>query len=791
MNIKTNILVLFALVLPCFGHAQIKVKGTLVDSTGEPVRYSLILLESNNQINYKLISDNSGKFEAGIVQGKYDFIVKQFDNVVFKKQFTFLSDTNLYEILIRGELKIPEVEILGKRKLFTLKSDRIVYRVDKDPFSKNMGMFDVFKRIPRIRVKEGNQVEMVGKNKIRYLINGKIQELSDEAMKRRLESMKSEDIQKIEAISIPPSKFNAEDNVGYINIITKQDETLGFKGDIYSSLNRNEYTSNSIGTNIYYSSSKFEFSLGGSFDNLNTINDLNRLYDFNSNKQVSDKNTRLKGLVYNINSILKYKYSNNIEVGITLNYLKNKFSYNSSDNSIYTNKILNIRDSIVTSDISSPVKPDNASLLAAYIEYKIDTLGKILNVTYNNYNKNIVSESNVNSSVYYNSSKSNIVYNLFNSNNNIYTINSLRIDLTLPFNKISNEVGVAASQINNNSISQVTATYLNNKQNEDYDYIEKKVACYGSTNLSLGKYVDMKFGLMYEYTITKGYSTLSGNNYKNSYGYFSPTAFLGIKINSNQTISLSYGKGIKRPDFVDLNPFRFYTSVYNYYAGNSSLQPSVTHNFEINYSNSGSVYVSGYYYRLINGIDFVTTFDNNIQFTFPVNNFNFNKYGAYISYSMSPFKFWSLMLSGDLYYTESKPTSMKYKTSEINGWGATAGLQSDWILNKRKNLLMHIGYTYFFPRIDDMTYYSSLTILDLNLRYSMLKDRLKITLRLVDPFDQNKTRSRRSYSDFVYNSLLNTHARAVGFTLAYSFGRNKVRAVNVINKDDEYQRGSK
>lgn len=111
--------------------------------------------------------------------------------------------------------------------------------------------------------------------------------------------------------------------------------------------------------------------------------------------------------------------------------------------------------------------------------------------------------------------------------------------------------------------------------------------------------------------------------------------------------------GITRPNFGDLNPFRYYTTVSDWFSGNPDLAPSISHNAEINYSFKG-IYAVLYNSYNHNAIGNITRFNaDGSQYTLPENCLNTNKTGLYASYNRSLFSWWNFKVGGEVFYSDA------------------------------------------------------------------------------------------------------------------------------------------
>lgn len=774
--------------LPCLIFSQIKVSGTFVEENGQSVIFPQIIVKQDSLVIIETTSDVDGKFVLSMAPGHYTFIVYQFNQEIFRKDYLFSSDTDLGTIQVDNSIDLAEINVVAQRKTIDLRGDRIIYNVANDRFVTNTTLSDLFKRVPSLTVRNEDQIEILGKNQVRYMINGRVLELSEESVKLLLKSMKSEDIDKIEVISTPPAKYSADKNYGFINIITKRDETIGLKGDAYVNLIQKNRTSTFGGVNLNYSNRKLEAFLSVNAGQYYATNVLRRNYTFIDKNQFSYKETNSIGNMMDINSILKYNISDKIEVGSVFNFTTNKLTSNDTDKTEY-NSLLNAiynTDSTITTVSDALIKPEYATLLSTYMDYEIDSLGKVVTLTYNHFKKNSESTSTIHSLV---NSKDNS-YNLDTYGKNKYKINSLKVDAVLPFKHCNFEIGGAYTVVSNVSNIDIKGSSQINLY-DNFKYNEKTSALYFSIDKRFNSQLYGKAGLRYEYTDLQGIS-ITNEKHASNYGYFFPTLYLTWNARKGNTFSLAYATRLERPYFNDLNPFRYYTTIYNYTSGNPSLLPAISHNLEIKYSKGNKIYSVLYGSKTMKAVDYVTVFDDSgSQYTMPYNNITHDKVGYYLSYTINPVSFLNLSLNGDLFYSKFTSSNPNLKTVDIEGYGTMIGVKTDWILNKKKTLLLHIGYTHMFPKFENMMRYKSIVLFDTNLRYSMLSDKLKFILRINDPFKQNITIIERQYSDFNYKSIFDAKVRNISLTVSYSFGKSKVNNVYRDAKDVESQRSNK
>ena len=550
------------------------------------------------------------------------------------------STTNWWE----REMNLHEVVVVGTRTVVKQSPDRIVYLTKNDIYAKGLNGIEVLDRIPRVSV-VNDLVTVAGKSSVRYIVDGRLLEMSDEAITLQLKNLQASGIEKIELLTTPPAKYAAGTNVAYISITTRN-ESLGTRGNVWGRGIIREDFSDMLGGNISHTTRRVELSADVSWSDNKGINDLDRTYTFTDHIKTSSRSSHFTNRQFGINSLFKYKFSDHLCAGAIVNAsgirLKSQLTDVTIDNGTCFNSYNN-----------SPSRPNNTLTLTAFSDWQLDSKGKMLSLTYNYFNKSTKSFADVTTT------GGNEEVRLTDDAHNKYHIHSVRLDATLPFAGFKTETGVAFTGIGNNTALTVNR-YVNSQwigdptQSNGFDYDENTVAAYISTEKSFTNSFFGKVGLRYEHTDVKGRQTIGNESHNNSYSYLFPSVNLSWNNQKIGRFSLSYSMGITRPNFADLNPFRFYTTTSDYVSGNPDLRPSLAHNAEINYSFKGA-YAVVYHSYNHNSIGYVTRFNaDDSQYTIPENCINNSKTGLYASYNRSFFGWWGVNVGGEVFYTDAK-----------------------------------------------------------------------------------------------------------------------------------------
>lgn len=676
-------------------------------------------------------------------------------------------------------LELNEVVVLGKKTIIDHKPNGIVYYIKNDPYAKGLNGIEIMQRIPRISVTD-EKIEVAGKNTVRYILDGRLIETSEESMLMKLKSLHSDDIEKVELLTVPPPKYPADDNIVYISIKMKRDESLGMSGNTTASLIFKESLNSYFGGGIRQATKLFDYSLDVNSNRNKGINDLYREYAFNSHRKISQRRNNFVDNCFNLNTLLKCRPTTMMETGIILNLNMDRLKSDIND-------VSEEKRTVYTSTSHSPAKPNNAVTFTGYYDWNLDTKGKILSLTYNYFNKTTNSYSFINTATDF------LIKSMINSGNNRYRINSVKLDATLPFSIFDIEAGIAYTAIANNSSINIE-NYINrawvkdNKQSNTFNYTEKTSAIYTTISKNLNSLWFAKLGLRYEHTDLKEHQATTNTRSSLVYNYIFPTLNINYSSVKGFVISTSYSAGISRPRFNDLNPFRYYTTTTDFVAGNAYLKASINHNIEINFSYK-NLYTVLYASCLKDGIGHVTRFNtDNTQYTIPENYIDYNKFGLYASYLKDLTSWWNIKLGGEVFYAKSNSNLPESIPFNIKDWSGKLEGNSTMILNKKRSLLFNLGYIHLFPHDKDMAKYKTIVLLNANLRYQLFNGKLKINLYVNDPFLQNVTKTTKKYSTYTEYIQNNVHTRNVSVRVTYLFGGKKVREVYKDNKETESNR---
>ena len=212
----------------------IEISGTVLDDeSGEPLEYATLILQSLRNPDRVTggITDANGVFSVSTFPGRYNVRVEY---ISYK---TYVADAQVYRTstdlgVIRLELdveQLEDVELVAERTTVELRLDKKVYNVGSDLTVRGGSVTDVLDNVPSVTVDVEGNISLRGNESVRILINGKPSALSG-LNPETLQQLPAEAIERVEVITNPSARYDAEGTAGILNIILKQSKTVRMSG---------------------------------------------------------------------------------------------------------------------------------------------------------------------------------------------------------------------------------------------------------------------------------------------------------------------------------------------------------------------------------------------------------------------------------------------------------------------------------------------------------------------------------------------------------------------------------
>ena len=244
---------------------KIKIKGIIIEKVSkQPLQYATITLlnTKNSKEITGAITNAKGEFEVDINPGIYnikaEFISFKSTEIKDKK---LVENTNLGIIALDEDAtQLNQVEVRTEKSTVEIKLDKKVYNVGQDLMVKGGTVSDVLDNIPSVSVDVEGAVSLRGNSNVQILIDGRPSNAINIADALRL--IPADAIDKVEVITNPSARYDAEGGGGILNIILKRGKNIGVNGTFILSAGSPENTGVSTNFNLKSKQSNLFTTLG-------------------------------------------------------------------------------------------------------------------------------------------------------------------------------------------------------------------------------------------------------------------------------------------------------------------------------------------------------------------------------------------------------------------------------------------------------------------------------------------------------------------------------------------------
>ena len=251
---------LFVLIISNFSFSQrpsnipnikkVNITGEVFDQeSNQPLEYATITLK-NSRFPERVqggITNETGKFNLEIFPGKYDILIEYIGFNPLRYQGELIRGNKDFGkvLMVFSENQLEEIELIGERTEVEIRLDKKIYNVGKDIMVRGGSVADVLDNVPSVSVDVEGNVALRGNDNVRILINGKPSGLVGISGPQGLRSLPAESIEKVEVVTSPSARYDAEGTAGILNIILKKQNLEGINGTLTGSagLPKNNRTS--------------------------------------------------------------------------------------------------------------------------------------------------------------------------------------------------------------------------------------------------------------------------------------------------------------------------------------------------------------------------------------------------------------------------------------------------------------------------------------------------------------------------------------------------------------------
>ncbi|CAN5549518.1 outer membrane beta-barrel family protein [soil metagenome] len=724
--------------------------------------------ESGADGKFTIININNGKYKLEIFFTGYKSKFITGIEITDKKTDITLDTIKLYD----ENNTTDEIDVVDQKSLIESKDDKLVFNNSQDISTKGGTALDVLRKVPLVTIDGSDNISIRGNNAIKILINGK-----NSNMYKNLKQVPAEMVEKVEVITNPSAKYDAEGTSGILNIILKKDNSIGSNGSVFLSsglrdnynvsANLNVKKSNvTFGLNTYagkWAAKSHGSTLRENFnpdsissiqqdftgDNVSLYGGLNPTLDIDLDKY--------RSLNFEANfNISKYTLDNRTDaknIGLTNNiiadlYRKNdyKFDYRGLDLSTFyqekfkdPEKELSIEGGFTrnTNDVPSEITNSNILYPSLPNTFRVETT--------NNLSQNYFGQLDFQTPL--------------GGNNSIET--------GFKYSGKSDDNDFSADSLNSSTGMLTPDIGVSNR----FIYKENIGAGYFTFKTKLAD-ISIKAGVRGEYSNVSG--DVSGQNLNFDKNYFDlfPSVNISKKIGMADQIKFNYTRRLNRPNSWNLNPFITRFDPTNVSQGNPELDPEYTNSFELGYSKfitSFSITPTFFYRKKSNVISrYAILTDSNVTYTTYKNFDSKSEYGMDLIIGGSITKWWSLNTTLSYYKTEF-PSGITQSSDGNSGYSYKANVSTNFVLPYGMNL--NVFYMYNGDMVNAQGTSKGAKFMQISLGKSILQDKGNLYLGVHDALNQMGFESEIEGPGFRQTYKSFNEARNVSLSFTYRFGK--------------------
>jgi hypothetical protein len=803
-----NICLILALIAESIcltANGQTLVEGFLSDVNGAPQPFAnvIVLAAEDSSFTKGEVANLEGRFSfVDLAPGDYFCEISMVGFATLRTPVFQIGpkpgNINLGTLVLKQNLDLQEVEIVARKAMIEVRSDKIVFNVAATPSVSGSNGLELLSKSPGVLVDMDRNISLLGKGGVQVYINGRPSRLSGTDLSNLLESMNADNIEDIEIISNPGSKYEAEGNAGIININLKRNLANGFNGTLSAAFTQGVYLRNNQSLAINYGGEKIRASFGvnrtdndspDDFIDEKMQNGFTMFFDAKELQKLNGYNTSL-GLDYQLSE----KHSLQFNAFTVLN---------ANDNRLNS-----------TTDIVFPQTNEVGQILESQTLLDRSTVNYNMNL---NYRWNIGKQSNLSADVsggrfttlgetlqpntFFEPDGSTVVAvqnNAFDSDTYI-DMWSAKFDYDYAWEKLSVAAGARYASVDTDNRFAFFG-YENGEpvydplRSNNFTYLEEVMAVYATADAKIAKNTTLAAGLRMEHTQSRGVLTsevqIANNDVSRDYTDFFPNVSISFNDEKAHAFSLGIGRRITRPNYQNLNPFVSPLSQLQAWQGNPFLNPSYSSNLQASHVYKRKLTTI---FSYTNTTDFVSTIfeivGENGTILIPRNMQNTKSYSVSLSYPLEVNKFWEFIAFADA----------GYQMFEGDLEGTLIDLDNrNWNFRMQNNFSLpgDVQFELTYNISSDWIWRGSVLVqgnqsLNFGIRKSFLDQRLELRITGSDILlTTNDYFYNGDYGGILVDGVRSFDTRRFGAGATWKFGNQKIKGVRKTKgaMDDELKR---
>lgn len=814
-HFRSSVLFFFFLLITTFTALAQRnlhtVTGKVTDEQGTPLEYATISFQNPNDPQNLTggITDTQGNFSIDVSGGTYNITVEfiSFEPKIFRNR-EITGDVNMGTIVLgmaAGELN--EVIVTAETTQVEVRLDKKIYNIGKDLTTAGGTVADALNNVPSVSVDVEGGISLRGNENVRILINGKPSAMAGFGNTDILSQLPADAIERVEVITSPSARYDAEGTAGILNIILRKENTLGFNGSVSARLGDPDLVG--LSTNLNLRTNKFNIfnttgfryfdAPGSSFADtryFDYINEDGELVTPRFDRIIEDR--EIERLNRNFNTSLGVEYYLTDRSSVTAT----GFYRYGEDEDLTTNYSRMFEAGMRSQEsrrIEDQTEEDNSFQLSLNYMNRFDDSGHQLTADFQYEKDKETQIGNITESIDFNLAEELPFYpreQTFSEEDQTEYL--IQADYVRPIGKEAQfEAGYRGNfeeQITDYSLlleDEETNAMMQSPLSNIFKYTENVNSLYSQYGNKFGDF-SFLLGLRLENTQLKGdiRSELTADEleeefgipietqFDNNYLGLFPTVNLIYELGERENITVGYNRRINRPRGWFINPFPSRSSRTNIFQGNPNLEPAFSNAFDVGYLKRWDklTFTSSVYYQhetdSFERVEQGTTAEDGTQIirTIPINLATNTRLGAEAGILYNPARW--LRLNGSFNFfqfdTEGEYNNIDYSAKNTSYFGRfSSKVTLPWKIDWQTNAF------YRGASEGAQTETEGLLSIDMALSKELFNENASITLNVRDLLNSQKRESFTTTQFFERESEFQWRQRSVTLSFTYRFNQQK------------------
>ena len=771
--------------------AQVSVIGEVKTEDKQPVPFANILLlqPKDSSLVLGTITTAEGEFSLNVQAGEYIINISM---IGYQSIFSFIEISTTQEKVFLNAFYLPEdvkqldeIVVKGQKPLFEKQIDRTVVNVQSSITTAGNTVLEVLEKSPGVVVnRQNNSLAMNGKTGVLVMINGKVNRLPIDAVVQMLDGMSAANIEKIELITSPPAKYDAEGNAGIIHIVMTENPDAGTNGNFGITLGYNKAETLGGNFNLNHRSKRLNtflnYSIHHDRNRHEWINERYLTVDNFTQTNMSSSHRKPLTTVQNLQAGVAYDFNDKTTASLLITGYRRKWDLTAETTHVNTTAA----DSTFITEMSIlEINKWQSATGSLGLRHQLDDRQDInLSFDYLYYHNN-------NPSSYINETSLN---DLPVPENEIIQVEKLtpinfkiaNFDYTNNFNtKLSMEAGVKGTLsqfINNVNVTRLVEGEMiidrafTNRSTLD----ERILAAYGSWKWQPHLDWSIHGGLRYEHTNTYLSTPEEKGVVDRSFGNLFPSLFITHHLNEENKVQMAYHRRITRPTFNDMAPFVFFIGPNTFVAGNLSLKPAIIDGVDVSYQLK-QWWVSLKYSYSQDEIAFLQPEFNaatNEQIFRSQNLKYMQTYGINTTFPVAITSWWEMQNDVSFYFHDYET---QHLDNNVRRTVKSLTFNTNNSFKLPENFSVELSAYYQSASVWGISQFRPLGRLNFGIKKALKNDAV-ITLAINDLFNTSIWKLETDVEENLRSFMrYDWGTRSINLTYSHSFGNKKLKAVNI------------